>query len=343
MRRRTSGSPVRRGLLLLVVLAAVTLPTAPAAPMRTAGTTGAAETTGAAGAAGTAGTAGKAGKAAASGMVIELPGATSAEGIAAGRGSTFYAGDYFGGDIYRGDTEAGTAARFIDAPRGRHALGMAAHPRHDLLFVGGGRTGQAYVYDLGTRRTVASYRFGPAGSTFVNDVALTRHGAWFTDSLRARLHFVPVDRHGTPGRFTTLRVTGPAAEIKGPFNLNGIQATHDGRTLIVAHSTKGALYTVDPVSGRSAAIAGVPVPRVDGIVLHGRTLWAVQGFRNEVRHIVLNASLTGGTVKQTIRSGLFRTPSTAARFGDTLAVVNAKLHTGTPPTAKRYEVVVVGG
>ena len=32
---------------------------------------------------------------------IVLPGATSAEGIAAGRGATFYAGDLFAGDIFR--------------------------------------------------------------------------------------------------------------------------------------------------------------------------------------------------------------------------------------------------
>ncbi|OKI03457.1 hypothetical protein A6A06_39195 [Streptomyces sp. CB02923] len=315
---------MRRGLLALCVVAALAgTSTAAPAPASTAASVPE--------------------RAATPGKTIVLPGATSAEGIAAGHGSTFYAGDYFGGDIYRGDIEAGTAARFIDAPRGRNALGMKAHTRHDLLFVGGGRTGQAYVYDTRTGRTVRSYRFGPAGSAFVNDVVLTRDGAWFTDSLQAKLYFVPVDRHGAPGRFTTLRVSGPAAEIKGPFNLNGIQATPDGRTLVVAHSTKGALYTVDPASGRSAAIAGVPVPRVDGIVLHGRTLWAVQGFRNQVQRIALNGTLTRGRSKKTIKSGLFRTPSTAARFGDTLAVVNAKLHTGTPPTAKRYEVVVVDG
>ena len=34
------------------------------------------------------------------GSVILLPGATSAEGIAKGRGSTFYAGDLFAGDIF---------------------------------------------------------------------------------------------------------------------------------------------------------------------------------------------------------------------------------------------------
>ena len=51
--------------------------------------------------------------------VIVLPGATSTEGVAVGRGSTFFAGDLFGGDIFRGDVQKGTAERFIDAPAGR--------------------------------------------------------------------------------------------------------------------------------------------------------------------------------------------------------------------------------
>lgn len=34
--------------------------------------------------------------------VIRLPGATGAEGIAAGEGSTFFAGDRFNGNIFRG-------------------------------------------------------------------------------------------------------------------------------------------------------------------------------------------------------------------------------------------------
>jgi len=91
--------------------------------------------------------------------VIVLPGARSAEGIAAGRGTTFYAGDLFAGDIFRGSIRRGTAERFIDAPPGRMAVGMAADLRHDLLFVAGGFTGQGYVYDLRTGATVASYQF----------------------------------------------------------------------------------------------------------------------------------------------------------------------------------------
>ncbi|MFH9426282.1 hypothetical protein [Streptomyces sp. NPDC017529] len=276
-------------------------------------------------------------------MVIRLPGATSAEGLCPGRGSTFYAGDYFAGDIYRGDLHSGAAVRFIDAPPGRQALGMQSHARHPLLFVAGGSTGQAYVYDLRRKTTVAVYRFGAAHTTLINDVALTRDGAWFTDSRRARLHFVPVDPRGIPGRFTTLTVRGPAAGLAGKFNLNGIRATPSGRTLVVSHSSKGALYTVDAVSGHSRAVAGVNVPMVDGIALHGHTLWAVQNFRNQIQRITLNGDLSRGITKKTISSGLFRVPTAAARFGDRLAVVNAKLRPdGRPPTAKSYEIVVVG-
>jgi sugar lactone lactonase YvrE len=273
---------------------------------------------------------------------IVLPGATSAEGIAAGHGSTFYAGDLFRGDIFRGDVRRGTAELFIDAPEGRMAVGMDADLRHGLLFVAGGFTAQAYVYDLATGATVATYQFGDPATSIINDVTVTRRGAWFTDSLQARLYFVPVSSGGVPGPFSTLVLSGPAADTSGEFNLNGIQATADGKTLIVAHSTLGQLYTVDPVTGASAGIAGVSVPGVDGIVLAGRRLWAVQNT-NQVTRVQLSGDLSSGVVESTITSELFQTPSTAARFGSLLAVVNAKFDTGFPPIADQYEVILVRG
>ena len=112
--------------------------------------------------------------------VIVLPGASSAEGIAAGGGAMFYAGDLVRGDIFRGDLQRGTAELFIEAPEGRMALGMAATVAHDLLFVAGGFKGQGYVYDTRTGATVASYQFGDPATSLVNDVALTDDGAWFT-------------------------------------------------------------------------------------------------------------------------------------------------------------------
>ena len=278
--------------------------------------------------------------AAAPAEVIVLPGATSAEGIANGGGTTFYAGDLFAGDIFRGDVQRGTAQLFIDAPAGRMAVGMAADISHDLLFVAGGFTGQGYVYNTVTGATVATYQFGAADTSVINDVTLTKDGAWFTNSFQPRLYFVPVDAAGVPGSFSTLQLTGPAAEISGQFNLNGIQATPNGKTLIVAHSTNGELYTVDPITGASATIAGVSVPNVDGIVLLGRHLWAVQNS-NQVTSVQLSPDLTSGVIEEVITSDLFQTPATAARFGSRLAVVNAKFDTGFPPTADTWEVVIV--
>jgi sugar lactone lactonase YvrE len=273
-------------------------------------------------------------------QVIVLPGATSAEGIAAGRGATFYAGDLFAGDIFRGSIHRGTAELFIDAPAGRMAVGIAADLRHDLLFVAGGFTGQAYVYDLGTGASVASYDLGDPETSIINDVTVTKAGAWFTDSFQARLYFVPVSRAGIPRPSQTLALSGPAADTSGEFNLNGIQATANGKTLIVAHSANGQLYTVDPRTGASATIAGVSVPQVDGIVLEGRRLWAVQNT-NQVTRIRLRRHLTSGVVEKVITSDLFQVPATAALFGRRLAVVNAKFDTGIPPTADQYEIVLV--
>jgi len=86
---------------------------------------------------------------------ITLPGATSAEGIATGIGSSFFAGDLFKGDIYHGDLRAGTASLFIDAPDGRMALGMKVDVPDNLLFVAGGFTGQGYVYNARTGADIA--------------------------------------------------------------------------------------------------------------------------------------------------------------------------------------------
>lgn len=266
--------------------------------------------------------------------VIVLDGATSAEGIAAGEGKTFYAGELSTGDIFRGDIRKGTAARFIDAPAGRAAAGMKADTCNDLLFVAGAATGKAFVYNTDTGKPVADIKLGDG---FINDVTLTGDGAWFTNSMAAELYFLPVGDGGKLGKVRTLKLKGPAAELTQGFNLNGIAATEDGKTLIVAHSANGALYTVNPKNGKSAAIKGVSVPNVDGILVHGDDVWAVQNFLNQIARIDLTSDLASGVLRDTIKSADFNVPTTVARFGNTLAAVNAQFN--QPPSP--FEVVLV--
>ncbi len=271
---------------------------------------------------------------------IILPGAHSAEGIAAGTGTTFYAGELFTGNIFRGDVRSGKVSTFVSAPPGRMALGVRVDVPHRLLFVAGGFTGQAYAYDLttGAERAVVQLT---SESSIINDVAVTADGAWFTDSLAARLYFVPVSATGAIGEVRTLPLHGPAAIVLPGFNNNGIQATADGRTLVVAHTNSAALNTVDPVTGQSRTIAGFTVPNVDGILLEGRTVYVVQNFSNQVAEVRLSGDLRSGRVLKTVTNAAFEVPTTVARFGDRLAVVNAKFDTGFPPTASQFEVNVV--
>jgi sugar lactone lactonase YvrE len=269
--------------------------------------------------------------------VIVLPGAKGAEGIAAGEDDTFFAGDLATGDIFRGDIHKGTAKKFIDVPDGRVAVGMKADTRNDLLFVAGGPSGKAYVYDTDTKKTVKTYQLTKKAA-FINDVALTDDGAWFTNSNAAELYFVPVGDNGNLGDVRTLKLTGPAAKVTKGFNLNGIAYSPDARRLLVAHSENQAIYTVSPRTGASAEIKGVKLPNVDGILVKGSTVWAMQNFSNQVSRLRVNFHESTARLREVIKSQHFNIPTTAALFGDDLAVVNAKFGV---PNAKTFEVVVV--
>jgi sugar lactone lactonase YvrE len=265
---------------------------------------------------------------------IALPDDFAPEGIATGAGTTFYAGSITLGDIYRGDLRTGQGAIFVDAPTGRSATGLKADRRHGLLFVAGGFTGQAYVYDLRTGAPVASYQFATPGSSLINDVIVTRDAAYFTDSFAPVLYVVPIGPGGALGPGETLALSGPAATVvPGAVGLNGIVATRDGKTLIVNHTALGALFTVDAASGESTAIDvdGLIAGTLDGLLLEGCDLWVVENFANTLARVSLSPDLSSGQITATITSPLFRVPTTIARHRSRLAAVNARFDLGFPP------------
>jgi hypothetical protein len=76
-------------------------------------------------------------------------------------------------------------------------------------------------------------------------------------------------------------------------------------------------------------------------LLEAGRLWAVLNLSNQILEIRLSPNLSSGVVERVITSSLFQVPTTVARHGTDLAVVNAKFDTGIPPTASQYEVVIV--
>jgi hypothetical protein len=265
---------------------------------------------------------------------IPLPDDFQPEGIAVGEGNTFYVGSLWDGDIYRGDLRSGEGALFVDV-EDRVAVGMRVDKARDWLVVAGGGTGRAWVYDTDDGTTVADIVLGAPGVTFSNDVAITRDALYFTHTFAPIIFKVPILADGTFGVTQPITVTGPAAET-GPetFGLNGIDSTHRG-WLIVNHTDLGILALIDPVTGASKEIPltgpELAAGSLDGLQLEGRTVWVVQNFVESVARVKLSPDLTSGEVVDVITSDLFRVPTTVARHGSMLALVNARFDLGFPP------------
>jgi sugar lactone lactonase YvrE len=274
--------------------------------------------------------------------VIPLPDGFQPEGIAVGKGSTFYVGSIPTGAVFRGDLRTGQGEVLVPAQPGRAAIGLKYDERTGLLFVAGGPTGSAYVYDGETGANVTEILLTTAPS-FINDVVVTKDAAYFTDSMQPILYRVLLANSGElpPAPIVEeIPLSGDYQFTPNAFNANGIAATPNGKTLIIVNSVDGVLYNVDPHTGNATRIdlGGASVPNGDGILLQGKTLYVVQNRLNQIAVVDLNSDLIKGTIVDTITSSDFRVPTTIARFGGSLYAVNARF--GTPPAPDTGDEVV---
>jgi sugar lactone lactonase YvrE len=260
--------------------------------------------------------------------VIPLQNGFQPEGIALGTGHTFYTGSLNGGAIFRGDLRSGEV-EMIAEPGGRMSVGMKYDQRSGLLFVAGGGSGAAYVFDGDSGELVTTYQLTTLAS-FINDVILTREAAYFTNSFQKEIYNLPLGPAGAlpePSDIQTIPLGAGFDFTPGAFNANGIVASQDGGTLILVNTGMGKLYRVDPTTGDAASIdlAGDTLPNGDGLVLRGHTLYVVQNFLNQVAVVELDPGFASGTVNDDfLTSQHFRVPTTAALFGDALYLVNAR-------------------
>ena len=266
---------------------------------------------------------------------IPLPNGFQPEGIDVSPNGTFYAGSLADGTIVRGDVKTGEWDVLVTPPAGRISVGLEVSG--ELLFVAGGPTG-AFVYDARTGETVRAYDVGAGG--FVNDVVVTRDAAWFTNSAAAELYRVPL-AGGSPGDAETVELTGDF-QLEPGFNLNGIEATPNGRWLIAVQSNTGELFRIDPTTGDTVEIdlGAASVSAGDGLLLQGRTLFVVRNEVNAIAVVRLSGDLSSGTVVNEITSPDFDVPTTLGRQGGRLYVIQARF--GTAPTpATEYWIAVV--
>lgn len=269
--------------------------------------------------------------------VIALPEAWNAEGIATGPGRAVYSGSLATGAVWKGDLATGEGSVLVPGQAGRVAVGLK-HSR-GLLFVAGGPTGAAYVYDARTGADVATFQLA-TGSTFINDVVVTRDAAYFTDSSNPVVYRLRL-RAGRPvGQPEPRTLRGDWVQVPSAFNANGIEATANGKSLIIVNSTTGGLFRVDPQTGWAVQlVTDSELTRGDGILLRGSTLAVVRNTLNQIAVLRLNRDLSQARLVTTLTDPDFAVPTTVAAFGGHLYAVNARF--GLPPGP--YTIVKVDG
>lgn len=271
--------------------------------------------------------------------VIDLPAGFQPEGIAAGKGTAFYVGSIPTGAVYRGSVRTGSGAVLVPGQAGRAAIGLEVD-RRGRIFVAGGDTGGAWVYDARDGSDLAAYQLATgADPTFVNDVVVTHNAAWFTDSFRAVLYRVPIGPRslGDPSRVEELPLSGDFVLQEG-FNTNGIEVTPDGSRLVIVQSNTASLFTVDPSTGVADRIelTGGDAAFGDGLLLDGTTLYVVQNQLNRIAVVELAPDGSSGTVLGHLTDEDLDVPTTVAKFGSALYAVNARFGIADPETAEYW-------
>ncbi len=287
---------------------------------------------------------------------IDLPDGFFPEGIAVGQGSTFYVGSLANGSIYRGDLRTGEGAVFTDPIGGfpMTTLGLAVDA-HKRVWAAGAASGSGRVYDGTTGELLATYQFTDPFQSLINDVIVTAHAAWFTDSGtddcdqgglcfigQTRLFKVVLEPGGglpdpaAPGAVEEILVDVPDIYFS---NLNGIETLPGTSDLVVVHNEAGALYRVDPATGEAAVLYGPPndppLLGADGMSRLGRTLYVVENAASRIAVIRYDPSTGAGTLLTYLPVAGAQTPTTSALFGSAVYAVDARLGT---PFAGPYKV-----
>jgi len=268
---------------------------------------------------------------------LPLPNGFQPEGIATYDRDEVLVGSIPTGALWRANVTTGEGSLLAPAVDGRSAIGIEV--AFGKVFVAGGATGKVRIHDARDGRVLREEQAGTPGATFVNDVAVTRRAAYFTDSQAARIYALPLD--GGPLR--TIPLGGDFTLVPDEFNLNGIVAARSGRLLSV-QSANGRLYRIDPRTGEAKLVdlGGLELTNGDGLLLEGRLLSVVQNQLNRVAQLRLSRNLLRGRLVRTLTDPDFDVPTTIARVKGSLYAPNARF--GTPPTPETtYDVVRVDG
>jgi sugar lactone lactonase YvrE len=269
---------------------------------------------------------------------IDLPVNWNPEGVTTDKKSVF-SGSLATGSILKADPRTGDTTVLPESATGKPAVGLDYDKRRGVIWVAGGPTGEVRAQDAKTGRLLATYTT-PAGANaagrFINDLVVTRHAVYATDSFNQELVVVKLGhRHGSghevpaSGPARLLPLTGDIVfdPTPGVFNANGIvKVRHHG--LVLGQTNAGLLFRVDRHTGETTTIEGVSVPGADGIEPDHRTLYVTGN--GVVTVVKLARDARSGKVVDILTSPDLSVPATSALVHHSLWVANARFGVPNP-------------
>jgi Cu-Zn family superoxide dismutase len=241
-------------------------------------------------------------------------------------------GDYFvgsttDGSILRGNVERPEAEGWLVG--GTEGMTTTRGMKVDgkgRIFVAAGPQRMMYVFDVASKRLLTKFATEVSPS-LVNDVTIASNGdAYFTDSSSPMLY--RVSDAGGQWALEKIDLAGSPIVYATGFNLGGIAATSDGRYLILAQGNVGKLFRYDTASRQAVPIDLGPedVLGADGIWLEGTTLHVMRNAQGLLVTLELTDDYTRGTVTRVVGNPAFAFPTTIARAGDHILVVNSQFN-----------------
>lgn len=239
----------------------------------------------------------------------------------------FYVGSTTDGTLYVGNMDSDAMTVFSEGGADGRTAAIGTKVDDDgLLWVAGGGTGQVFVYDTADASHVATFTTPEAEETFINDLAITESGVYFTDSFRSTLWRASGVESAEAEAW--LDFTDTVLTYEDGFNLNGIAPTADSQNLIAVHSGEGALYRIDIESQEVTLIdtGDAELTAGDGLALVDGTLYVTRNSFGEIVPVELSDDLSTGTAGAAITSDLFVYPTTIAYTGSSFLVTNSQFN-----------------
>jgi sugar lactone lactonase YvrE len=237
----------------------------------------------------------------------------------------FFVSSTTDGSILRGNINQAEAQVFLPPGNGPTSPRGLKVDKEGRLFVAGGPQGAVFIFDTRDGKLLNQFSTG-ISPTLVNDVSIAPDGAaYFTDSSSPYIYRIINNAQNQPVFERWLNVSPVISYVTG-FNLGGIVVSDDGRYLLVVQGNVGKLYRVEIATQNITEVdlGNSSVRNADGMWLEGRTLYVIRNAERILLGLQLSTDYTKATEFYSNVEPSFAFPTTVAKAGNRLLVVNAQ-------------------